>query len=62
MQKMLELTIRVDNDDEFEVDVYEPETGEISQLQFPFSPDEHPDFDKTIGDEIYNWLSMWKGE
>lgn len=60
MQRVLELTIHL-NDDDFEVDIYEPETGECSQMhsQFPFSPDEHPEFDKSIGEEIYSWISLW---
>lgn len=60
-QRLLELTIRL-NEDDFEVDVYEPESGEITQLQHQFTPDEHPDFDKSIGDEIYSWLSLWYDE
>lgn len=58
MQRLLELTIRL-NEDDFEVDVYEPESGEATQMQFPFSPDEHPEFDKAIGEEIYSWISLW---
>lgn len=61
MQRTLELTIRL-NDDDFEVDVYEPESGEIAQMQFPYSPDEHPTFDQRIGEEIYSWLSLWTDE
>lgn len=61
MERMLELTIRV-NDDNFEVDVYEPESGDVVQFQCPYSPDEHPEFDKAIGDEIYSWISLWKDE
>ena len=61
MQKILELTIRL-NGDNFEVDVNEPESGEIAQMQHPFSPDEHPEFDKSIGNEIYSWLSLWADE
>lgn len=61
MQRTLELTIRI-NEDSFEVDVYEPESGEIVQMQHPYSPDEHPEFDKAIGDEIYSWVSLWAEE
>ena len=58
MQRNLELTIRL-NEDSFEVDVYEPESGEIAQMQFPYSPDEHPEFNEQIGQEIYSWISLW---
>ncbi len=61
MQRTLELTIRI-NEDSFEVDVHEPESGEILQMQHPYSPDEHPEFDKAIGDEIYSWVSLWAEE
>jgi len=61
MQRTLELTIRI-NEDSFEADVYEPESGEIVQMQHPYSPDEHPEFDKAIGDEIYSWVSLWAEE
>ena len=57
-QQTLELTIRL-NKDSFEVDVYEPESGEVIQMQHPLSFDEHPEFDAAIGNEIYSWLSLW---
>ena len=58
MQRNLELTIRL-NENDFEVDVYEPESGELTRMQFPYSPYEHPEFNKAIGEEIYSWISMW---
>lgn len=61
MSRVLELTIHL-NGDNFEVDVYEPESGEVVQIQHPYSPDEHPQFDKAIGDEIYSWISLWAEE
>ena len=61
MTKFLDLTIRV-LDDEFEVDVYEPESGELTTMRHPLSFDEHPEFDKAIGEAIYEWLHIWKGE
>ena len=61
MSRVLELTIHL-NGDNFEVDVYEPESGEVAQIQYPYSPDEHPEFDKAIGDEIYSWISLWAEE
>lgn len=61
IERHLDLTIRI-NDGEFEIDVYEPESGEVSQLQCPLSFDEHPEFDEAIGREIYSWLSLWSEE
>lgn len=57
-QKTLELTIWYDAD-HFEVDIYEPETGECSQMNCALSFDEHPEFNQAIGNEIYSWLSLW---
>ena len=56
-QRILDLTLRV-GDGRIEVDVYDNESGEIKQIDLPFSPDEHPVFDKQLGDEIYSWLSL----
>lgn len=61
IERQLELTIRF-GDGEFEVDVYEPDSGEVMQLQHPLSFDEHPDFDEAIGKEIYSWFSLWSEE
>lgn len=58
MQRTLDLTIRL-NEDTFEVDVYEPESGEITQMQFPYSPNGHLEFNEQIGAEIYSWISLW---
>lgn len=60
-QKHLDLTIRM-NENSFEVDVYEPESGETITLQHPYSFSKHPDFDQAIGNEIYSWLSLWMDE
>lgn len=61
MERVLELTIRVHKND-FEVDVYEPNTGDCITLQHPYCPDEHPEFDEAIGREIYSWVSMTQEE
>ena len=61
MSRTLELTIRL-NEGAFEVDVYEPDSGENTTLRHPYSPDEHPEFDKAIGDELYSWLNLWAEE
>ena len=61
-QRRLELTIRLRDDGYFDCDVYEPESGEISKIHHPFSPDEHPEFNESIGEEIYSWLKLWADE
>lgn len=56
-QHSLELTFRIDGD-HAEADVYEPESGDIAQFEFMLSPDEHPEFNDKIGNEIYSWLKL----
>jgi hypothetical protein len=62
--KNLELAIRLSAElDEVEVDLFEPESGDVTQLQFPYSPGEHPEFDEAVGQAIYWWLEqMAEGE
>lgn len=61
IERHLDLAIRI-RGGEVEVDVYEPESGDVSQIQLPLSFDKHPDFDEAIGQEIYSWLSLWSEE
>lgn len=61
LERRLELTFRIDKE-HVEVDVYEPESGEVAQFEAPLSGDEHPEFDQKLGDEIYSWLSLWEEE
>lgn len=44
----------------FKVTVHESESGEWTHAEFPLSPDEHPEFDRFIGNEIYSWISLWR--
>lgn len=41
------------------IDFTEPNTGETSRIVEPFSPDEHPEFNERIGNEIY---AYWNEE
>jgi len=63
LEKTLELSIRMNAKegelDNIEVDVYEPETGDCKQFQFPYSSDEHPVFNEELGNEIYSWIQLW---
>lgn len=58
MERNLHLTICMDGDN-VKIVVTEPESGEVSHFKFVYSPDEHPEFDRVIGNEIYSWLSLW---
>lgn len=61
IQRTLDLTINLGKDG-FEIEVREPESGEVTRISHPYSFDGHPEFDKAIGAEIYSWLSLWKDE
>lgn len=58
-QRNLELTIRYD-DDRFEVIVYDPESKCRVAIYAPLRFEEHSRFDQLIGNEIYEWLALWK--
>ena len=63
MERTLTLTIALDNYDKtIFADVLEPESGESSRIVTPFSPDEHPEFNERIGNEIYSWITLWADE
>lgn len=36
----------------------EGETGERLSVVVPYSPDEHPEFNEAVGNELYSWLEM----
>lgn len=59
MEHRLDITIDFKGKDRFKVRVMEPESGLYSESEYPFSPDEHPEFDKYIGEELYSWFSLW---
>lgn len=40
------------------VEILDNETGILSRIEQPYSPDEHRDFDYDIGEEIYSWLEI----
>lgn len=58
-QRNLELSVRYD-DDRLEVDVYDPERKCRATIYAPLSFEEHSEFDQLIGNEIYEWLALWK--
>lgn len=63
MERTLNLTIYLDDyNKDVTVDFQEPESGESSRIVTPFSPDEHPEFNERIGNEIYSWITLWADE
>lgn len=62
IEKNLNLSIIALGKDDISIRIYEPESGEESFVQCQYSPDEHPEFNEDIGNELYSWLSLWLGE
>ena len=56
MEKFLDINIRY-RDDMFDVTISDPETSECTTRSFPYSPDEHPEFDTIIGRELYWYVT-----
>ena len=61
IKKALTLDIAM-SEDNVEIVVSEPESGERTPYSFPYSADEHPEFNESIGNELYSWLSLWRDE
>lgn len=62
MERNLTITITKVDNAEFQIDVLEGESGTNVSGRFPFSPDEHIEFNDAIGNEIYSWVSMMMDE
>ena len=47
----------------FDVDILEGESGIVDHIRdVPFTPDEHPQFNDAIGNEIYSWIQIMMEE
>lgn len=42
----------------FTTTVYDAESGDLKTIKAPYSPDEHPEFNEEIGNEIYSWVQI----
>ena len=62
MEINLEIKLVKTSEGIFDVEIYEPETGDFISRSFPFSPDEHPEFDEVISQELYSWISLLMDE
>ena len=58
MEMNLEIKLVKLNDSSFDIEIYEPESGDFTRKTFGYSPDAHPEFDDTLGHEIYSWIIM----
>ena len=61
-KRLLEITLVKLQDHFVDVQIYEPETGDWNRKIVPFSPDEHPELNEWIGNEIYEWITYMMEE
>lgn len=47
------------NNDTITATFYEPDTGDTSRVIVPYSPDEHPEFNERVGNELYWWVDEY---
>ena len=57
MERTLTVTLRIE-DGNAVAEFLESETGESLTVAVPYSPDEHPEFNEQVGNELYSWLTM----
>ena len=64
MERTLTITITTNkNINTFDVDILEGESGIVDHISdVPFSPDEHPEFNDAIGNEVYSWVQLMMDE
>ena len=67
MEKTLKLEICVsehdwENKHSLVVDFFSTDPCDSSRISTWYSPDEHQDFNKRIGDEIYAYIADWMEE
>lgn len=60
MTRLLEITLVVRHDN-FDVDIYEPESGDFVSATFT-DDDKYSDMDSFLGNEIRSWISLMKDE
>ena len=58
VQRNLNLTINL-NENDFEIAMQEPESGETNQFTLPYNREE---IGRGIQDELFSWLSLWAEE
>lgn len=61
-KRKMTIMINVDEEERVYVTIKDKETGYSNTTEVMYSPDEHPDFNDWIGDEIYSWIDIMMGE
>ena len=62
MERELKIIVGLDENYNVDVRVKDVETGFTNFCHVPYSPDEHPEFNEWIGNEIYSWLAELEEE
>jgi len=58
--KTLTLTLSTTGQfDELTVNFIDGESGDTSRITVPYSPEEHPEFNERVGNEIYWWVNEY---
>ena len=58
MKRSLEVELVLEKDGTVRAELRDLVSGLTKTIKNNFSPDEHPEFDAAIGNEIYSWLSL----
>ena len=61
-ERTLNITLTALGNDDYLVNVFEGESGDHVSKTICFSPDEHPEFNEWIGNEIYSWIEIMNEE
>lgn len=62
MRRELSITLCIDDEDNYTVEIYEGETGDHVSKTVDYDPTEHPEFNEWIGNEIYSWFEIMTEE
>lgn len=63
MKRTLYIDIETEPGGWFDVTISDGESGDHITNTFPFSPEEHPEFNDWVGNELYDWVDwMMEGE
>lgn len=59
MKRTLELTIDL-HEENFSLDIRDPDSCIHNEFSFFYSRHDLLDFNQTVGEEIYSWISLWR--
>lgn len=62
MERNLNIRLILNEDGSIRAEVQDNESGLHATIENNYSPDEHPEFDADIGEELYSWLALMADE